>query len=279
MKKFKLKKTAILRGFSLCCALFLCFALLGGCSSSTPDAPVEKTPDPVENVDTPPVVQDSLTFFTDGLPGEWVYSDAMYTDMICKMNITAEKKVTLTFVMQGEEQPVSEYHGDIVFQWTDSDQTVDVPDQLSFDLYDNAGEYIAGATCDLIFTLHDGMRVLGLTPVSAGETVFDQLEYESFMNFYRETGESPRGTARVGDDFLGAFWAIDHDAGIIWLEYVELSADGLEYICAGESIPYVMAADIVFDFEEADDLFVSAVYEVTTNDAGEVTYVTFPEMG
>ena len=217
--------------------------------------------------------------FIHELPGEWHLATDEETDeglrLIIKPDLSFEAIVTGT----GKDSALAgTYKGKIVPQWTDSDARVDMPEMLSFDLINPPGEYMGGGDFMLSYLLHETHRIMLLTETSMSTNMFSRFDlYENGMfELYQESGELPLGKIRKDDTFFAAFWGIDNEKGVIWLEHINIDDfSGVYTSESNESLRYNLAENVSF-YIGGNEFYYSAVYQVTTNTKGEVTIMEIP---
>ena len=270
--------------------LFLCIAVIftaAACKKTPP--PTEESTPPAEEKNTkpsgetppsvPPASSDTpappsgpteYERFAEILPGQWTCFEPMMSDVTCILDISADGKFIAEFTELDIDYTVASHAGRIAEQWMDSEVDIDIPDLLSFDIVGD--QYVPGGDYSFELTLHNGSYVLTFYQASNGDGIFTEHFSYGPIFFYKPAPDAgtPVSAPRKNQTFEAVFWGIDNEQGLIWLEHTdELAASSFKRKIT-ETTQYTMAPDIVFN-TDTYDLYQSALYTTTTNDAGEVT--------
>lgn len=224
----------------------------------------------------------------DYLEGEWIYDYYYRGDIICKMKIDKDLNLTLSFKNSISDQPEGTYSGKIKLDrlYANSKQG---PDLISIELKDKnkpGGDFFFSHR-----TIYDKKQVMSWFFAGNGNTIFDvEDSIDGFTTtpeeiiFEKTNGEISKQLPRKNDSFYAVYWGKGKDGKSMWLDDVELTAEGEDKY--GGDYPYLMTnynntikESVLYSLvpEEVnevfgDDLSEAGLYYVETDSKARVKY-------
>ena len=277
------------RLFSLLLALALLLALCA-CDKAAP-APAFTVPTPAAVAPTPAATPSpaapTATPTTSGgavdtvahyekfreiIVGSWRFCELYLTDLECYLQIYPDFSCTMQISNYSTGEIICEYSGNVVEEWAARDSGADIPDFLSFDLYDGAGDYVYGGIFSVEYLLVDDYYNLMLYDRSYGETPFDLLE-TAIISFFTPTDDKLTDTPRRNGSFPVAFWSYDQESGALRVQHVYKDALGGYRSETHQVLTYSLTSAA---FDELDHMYLELDMrmEITTDQSGRVIGVT-----
>lgn len=228
----------------------------------------------------------------DYLIGEWVFDKEYISDVVCKMNIDEELKISLSFHDAYKDQAVGDYFGEISFDRAHVEEN-EAPDLISIELIDT--DCTGGKFFFLHRTIYDEKAVMSWFFEDYGNIIFNLLGSDEFpyapeeIMFEKEIKVNSDLCLRKNSEFHGVFWGKGADNESLWVDEVDWTPRGYdEYDVIysermtfyendlAESILYKIAKENT-SYILGDDLFPGDVYFVKTDAEGNIIEFINPE--
>ena len=231
--------------------------------------PAPAAPEPATVIDTAAHYE----LYSKILPNQWYFYEPILTDLECYIQVFPDMSCTVRLKDYDTGAEHSYYTGKVVEEWMAREPGSDLPDFLSFDLYDRSGNYASGGSFKVDYTLDGECYWLMLYGDPFYDTVFDPLE-SAILNFCMNTSDKVSDRPRKDATFAAAFWNIDNEAGTIQLRHVAKDSFGIYRSETHEAVTYDFSPDGYFAL---DSMYLERdmLMEVTTDKSGAVTYVTY----
>ncbi|NLC65815.1 MAG: hypothetical protein GX752_02585 [Clostridium sp.] len=226
------------------------------------------------------------------LIGEWIFDKEYISDVVCKMIIDDELKVSLSFHDSYKDEAIGDYSGKVSFERAHVKEN-EAPDLVSIELTD--ADYTGGKFFFLHRTIYDGKVVMSWFFEDYGDTVFNFLGYDEFqyapeeIMFEKEVEFKSDLSPRKNSEFYAVFWGKGADKQSMWIDEVNWTPRGYdeyEIIYSErmtfyendlpESTLYKVADKSISDIL-GDDLFPGDVYFVETDNKGNIIEFINPE--